>query len=68
MIVNEQILDNYTQGTPCTNFYLEKIDGRKNHRGLHRHNFFQLFLLEKGTINQTIDFEHHTMEPQSARP
>lgn len=66
MIVNEQILDNYTQGTPCTNFYLEKIDGRKNHRGLHRHNFFQLFLLEKGTINQTIDFEHHTMEPQSA--
>ena len=66
MIVNEQFLDNYMQGTPWANFYLEKIDGRKNYGGLHRHNFFQLILLEKGTINQTIDFEHHTMEPQSA--
>lgn len=65
MVVNEQHLDKYTQGTPCVNFYLKEIDSRKNYEGLHRHNFFQLILLEKGHIDHVIDFEHYKMEPQS---
>lgn len=66
MIINEQHLDTYTHGTPCVNFYLEEIDRLKNQDGLHRHNFFQLILLEEGNIDLTVDFEPNKMEPQSA--
>lgn len=65
MEVNEQLLDSFTDGTPCVNFYLEEIDAQTNHDGLHRHNFFQLILLEKGYIDHIIDFEQYRMEPQS---
>ncbi len=66
MIINEQHLDAYTQGTPCVNFYLEEVDRLKNQNGLHRHNFFQLILLEEGNIDLTVDFEQNKMGPQSA--
>lgn len=65
MEVNEQVLDSFTDGTPCANFYLKKIDANDNHDGLHRHNFFQLILLEEGHIDHVVDFEQHRMEPQS---
>lgn len=66
MEVNEQVLDSFTEGTPCINFYLTELTPEAKIEGLQRHNFFQLILLEEGSIEHTIDFEHYQMLPQSA--
>ncbi len=66
MKINEQVLNTFTQGTPCTNFYLTEINSQTIHENLHRHNFFQLILLENGTADHTIDFKNYQMAPKSA--
>ncbi len=66
MEVNEQVLNAFTQGTPCTNFYLTEINSKTIHEDLHRHNFFQLILLEEGSAEHTIDFKNYRMTPKSA--
>lgn len=65
MTIKEQHLYTYTQGTPCANFYIEEIDSPEKSHGLYRRDFFQLILLDKGTIDQTIDFKHYNMVPQT---
>lgn len=66
MKFTEQHMHSYTQGTPCASFCIKEIDSLQNADGLYRRDFFMLILLDKGYINQTIDFELHKMVPQSA--
>lgn len=44
---------------------MKESDFPPNHHGLYRRDFFLLMLLDRGTIDQRIDFGQHEMEPQS---
>lgn len=60
-----RLLDYYTAGTNCTNFYVHQLKKTEDMEELHRHDFFQIILLQQGTIRQSIDFTEYDMPPRS---
>ncbi len=61
---NQQLTD-YTAGAPCLNFYIHHLSPENVLSGSHRHDFFQIILVERGTARQQIDFGEHTLGEKS---
>ena len=57
-----QLLSTYTTNAKCMNFYIHTLTVKNVQKGLHRHDFFQVILLEEGTIKHFIDFSQFQME------
>lgn len=57
-----QLLSSYTASAKCMNFFIHTLNAENVQKGLHRHDFFQMILLEKGKINHFIDFSNFQME------
>ena len=60
-----QLLSTYTANAKCMNFYIHTLTPENVQKGLHRHDFFQMILLEEGTITHFVDFSKYKMEPQT---
>ena len=56
-MVYNQTLDKYTQDRFCKIFSVQRISGGQEGQEIHRHNFFQIILIRKGTLKHWIDFE-----------
>lgn len=60
-----QQLSSYTKESKCMNFFFHTLLGENALKGVHRHDFYQIILLEKGTANHVIDFELYKMPTHS---
>ena len=56
-MINSRTLDYYTKDKFCKIFYIQTVNATKIERDIHRHDFFQIILLNKGSMNHWIDFE-----------
>ena len=52
-----QTLDTYTQKKVCKIYSIESISAAQAQKDVHRHSFYQIVLLKKGSIRNFIDFE-----------
>ena len=59
-------LREYTAGSYCANFHIHRFEAPEVVSGLHRHDFFQIILLETGEAKQFVDFTEYSMYPRSA--
>lgn len=59
------LLASYTAGTNSPNFHVHRLLPSKAQEELHRHDFFQIILLEEGHIRQSIDFTEYDMNARS---
>ena len=57
-----QSLQTYTEGQFCKIFSLQSFTAKDTLRQFHRHSFYQIVLLRKGSIRHFIDFEWKTAE------
>lgn len=57
-----QLLSTYTANAKCMNFFIHSLTPENVQKGIHRHDFFQMILLEEGTINHFIDFSKFQMK------
>ena len=55
--MNTQNLETYTQKKNCKIFSVQTIMGNHTQKEVHRHSFYQIVLLKKGSIKNFIDFE-----------
>ena len=60
-----QQLSSYTKNTKCMNFFIHDLTGENALKGVHRHDFYQIILLEKGTASHIIDFDQYEMPTHS---
>ena len=61
-MIQNQTLDNYTQNNFCKIFAFQTITANNVGKDFHRHNYFQIILLNKGKAKHWIDFEHKEVE------
>ena len=54
-------LDHYTAGASCSNFHVHRLLSKGTETDLHRHDFFQIIILQQGTVKQFIDFADYEM-------
>lgn len=52
-----QTLDSYTENNFCKVFSIQYLNMEKAIKELHRHSFYQIMLLKKGSIKHFVDFE-----------
>ena len=57
-MIQSQTLDTYTQHNFCKIFSFQTLNAQNVGKDFHRHNFFQIILLRRGTARHWIDFEH----------
>lgn len=50
-------LDSYTKDNPCKIFAVQKVTHDSVLADIHRHSFYQIILLKKGTLRHFIDYE-----------
>ncbi len=60
-----QHLADYTREAYCMNFFVHRLRGGEEVGEVHRHDFFQIILLEEGRARHMVDFRTQEMEPQS---
>ena len=61
-MINDKTLDRYTKGNFCKIFSFQSVNAETVGKEIHRHNFFQIVLLKKGTMKHWIDFKEHESE------
>lgn len=60
-----QLLNSYTQKDNGMNFYIHTLTSENELKDIHRHDFFQIILMEQGEAHHAIDFSEYTMHSQS---
>lgn len=55
--MKNQSLDTYTENNFCEIFSIQSVDASTSSKEIHRHSFYQIFLLKKGKIRHNVDFE-----------
>lgn len=55
-----QTLDTYTEEKYCKVFSVQSYNAEKTLKEIHRHSFYQIMVLKKGSVNHFIDFEWRT--------
>lgn len=61
-MINDKTLDRYIKGNFCKIFSFHSVNAETVGKEIHRHNFFQIILLKKGTIKHWIDFQERESE------
>lgn len=57
-----QTLDSYTEQKFCKIFSIQSYTSEKTLKEIHRHTFYQIMILKKGSMRQFIDFDWKTAE------
>ncbi len=60
------LFSEYESKRKCINFAFSDLPNNIHPTGFHRHDFYQILLLEKGSAVHTIDFETYQMEAPAA--
>ena len=59
IMIDKQTLDMYTKNNYCKFFSIQSFESGDIAKEIHRHDFFQIILLRKGSMKHWIDFEEH---------